>query len=174
MLNGSGLNPGFYSDLRHDDGHSMPASHIFLPYPDSDSLIALFHHSVDTVDVYGNYVPSYLYYTLLDMTLDNGKGAVVQKNVILLSGQFTRCGVSAVRHGNGRDWWIVFHQNGTDVFVQFLLTAAGVDGPYFQVAGVVRAMGLIGSAFSMDGSRFAFMEAYDDLDVFDFDRCSGC
>ena len=84
MLNGTGLNPSFYTTIQDNDGLRLPASHIFLPYPGSDSLIALFHHTLDTMDVNGNQVPSYLYYTLLDMSLDSGKGAVVQKNVVLL------------------------------------------------------------------------------------------
>lgn len=172
MLNGVGLNPSFYTTIQYNDGLRVPGSHIFLPYPDSDSLIVLFHQTIDAMSASGDLVPSYFYMSVIDMSLDGGKGGVTQKNMILSSG-LTRYGVSAVRHGNGRDWWVAFHEDGTDVFIQFLLTTTGAEGPFFQVAGVVRSMGISASAFSQDGSAFAFMDAYADLDVFDFDRCSG-
>ncbi|MBK9639178.1 MAG: hypothetical protein IPO63_15800 [Bacteroidetes bacterium] len=47
-----------------------------------------------------------LYYSIVDLSFNGGLGKVVQKNVQLRND--TICdGVTAVRHGNGRDWWVI-------------------------------------------------------------------
>ena len=47
-----------------------------------------------------------LYYSIVDLSYNNGLGKVISKNNKLLSGNMAD-GVSAVKHGNGRDWWII-------------------------------------------------------------------
>jgi hypothetical protein len=43
------------------------------------------------------------------MRLNGGLGAVTQKNVQLQSFQQVDC-INAVKHGNGRDWWVIFRK----------------------------------------------------------------
>jgi hypothetical protein len=50
----------------------------------------------------GDHFPDELLYSLIDMNLENGLGRVIRKNVFLSSGRFAD-GITAVRHGNGRD-----------------------------------------------------------------------
>jgi hypothetical protein len=47
-----------------------------------------------------------LYYTLIDMKLNGGAGAVVMGNKQISSEVHADC-LSAVKHGNGRDWWVI-------------------------------------------------------------------
>ncbi len=47
-----------------------------------------------------------LYYTHIDMKLNGGQGAVVTGNKRISSEVHADC-LTGVKHGNGRDWWII-------------------------------------------------------------------
>ncbi|MBK8875688.1 MAG: hypothetical protein IPN13_17965 [Bacteroidetes bacterium] len=56
------------------------------------------------------FTPSVLFfygfwYSVVDLNQNGGLGAVVQKNVQMTNYQASDC-VTAVKHGNGRDWWV--------------------------------------------------------------------
>ncbi len=91
-----------------------------LPYPGRDSLFLLV-----TLN-WGNNVSNLgLWYSLVDMRLDGGKGAVTVKNRFLLdpnTGQLT-----GVRHANGRDFWVLTVQGHTTNFLAFRVTNEGID-----------------------------------------------
>jgi len=51
-----------------------------------------------------------LWYSVIDMNLNGGNGSVVQNNVILFNDTLSTSGPQAVKHANGRDWWIIEHK----------------------------------------------------------------
>ncbi len=61
---------------------------------------------VFSIGVTGNYG---IYYSLVDMSLNDGLGAVIQKNIQLQNFKQVDC-LTAIKHGNGRDWWILFRK----------------------------------------------------------------
>lgn len=73
-------------------------------------------------------VDQYLWsgYVEVDMTANGGLGDVISPNIVyLMDSAAERIGVT--RHTNGEDYWIVFHERGSDEFHCFQLGAAGVD-----------------------------------------------
>jgi hypothetical protein len=171
MLNGNGLNPAFFTTLKDSLGLTIPQANLIIPFPDDSTKYYLFH---ETCDDYGvTYCTFYLYYSIIDMTLDSGRGAVIQKNIILLSDSLVEGRLTACKHANGRDWWLTSHQYNTNRYYKYLITPFGIQGPFIQNIGAVR--GVWGqSVFSPDGNRFAYYDAsVGDLDIFDFDRCTG-
>src|SRR5688572_2342783 len=70
---------------------------VIIPDPADNGLYYLF--SIGVTSIFG------LYYSIIDMNQNGGLGAVVQKNLQLLNYQMAD-GLQAVKHGNGRDWWI--------------------------------------------------------------------
>lgn len=49
-----------------------------------------------------------LNYSVVDMDSNAGMGKVVQKNVVLADKQhYVNCAMQAVKHSNGKDWWLV-------------------------------------------------------------------
>lgn len=180
MMNGSGLNPNLFTDDWNNSNSGLPIAnaHIFLPYPEDSSKYILFHQT-------GNYNASLasteLYYSVIDISLNGGLGAVTQKNVIVVSDTLG-WGIAATKHANGRDWWIVALSDSMKYCYSLLLTPNGIDtiftqpfnnmNPYSPFAGQ--------PVFSPDGSKFAFTSAfggavnwYHDVRLLDFDRCSG-
>ncbi|MBL0341880.1 MAG: hypothetical protein IPP71_13635 [Bacteroidetes bacterium] len=45
-------------------------------------------------------------YSIIGMAQNSGLGEVIQKNVMLESFNAVDC-IAAVKHGNGRDWWVL-------------------------------------------------------------------
>ncbi len=174
MPNGSGLNPSTY--VSSNDGFTRPGSHVFLPWPGKLDSIAMIHMIIDTVSGNGTNLSAQLYLSVVDFGLDNGLGDLTLKNHVLLHAPLICGGLSAVRHANGRDWWVFTHGYLTNEFISFLLTPSGFLGPYYQSIGSVRTGPSPSINFSMAGDRLASVATGSvgtGLDVFDFDRCTG-
>jgi hypothetical protein len=79
-----------------------------------------------------------------------------------------------MKHANGEDWWIVATEMFQNGFYRFLLTKDSITGPFYQQIGASMHGNYFSQAtFSPDGAKFARFDTYNDLDVFDFDRCTG-
>lgn len=170
IQNGTGLSPSIYSSPQwFGDGLRIPQATLILPLPGSLNLYYLFHMTVDSISV--PVYAYYFYYSVIDMTLDGGKGSVILKNQILTSGLFSPTGIAACKHANGRDWWISIHDSyGTGLHF-FLLTPLGVNFSHTQNFTFRDGLGTY--SFSPDGSKFGGYNTNDDFEIFDFDRCSG-
>ena len=78
-----------------------------------------------------------LYYSIVDLSYNNGLGKVVQKNVQIRND--TICdGITAVKHGNGRDWWVVvrsWKNVPTNDITAYLVNPSGVTSNQTQYIG---------------------------------------
>lgn len=174
MLNGDSLNPGRTSFFYCPGIYPLYQSSLFLPMPGSDSLFYLMHIRSDDKQ----YLPMNLLYTVIDASGDGGNGAVISKNNVVLSDSLSLDGyVSATRHANGQDWWIVvpqLHKNGYHVS---LLTAQGLEYKGIRkcgnsIATTDAANCCTQTAFSADGTKF-FKNSRHGLVMSDFNRCDG-
>ena len=156
-------------------GLPVPQACLILPHPDSSNLYYLFHN---TLDNYPNYSKShFIYMSMIDMNLNGGLGGVVSKNNILLQDTLNPGKLTACKHANGRDWWVVCQQESSNVYFSFLVTPTGISGPYSQSIGNPRTYSAGMTCFSPDGTKFAYFHAEylsdGGLEILDFDRCSG-
>jgi hypothetical protein len=175
MENGSGLNPGdaYLTGNCPDGGNSIPQGILAIPSPGDESKVYLFHQATEFAD-FGTYA-AYFYYTIIDMNHDNGLGAVVKKNQLVLSDTFY-INLNAVKHQNGEDWWIVFSRGYTNTFYKALLTPNGIDSIYSQEIGINQDQWWSGggqTCFSPDGTRYARYNKKDQVLLYDFDRGTG-
>jgi hypothetical protein len=160
MVNSLGINAHY----------SMTQGLIILPNPaDSNNyyLFSIFYQP------FTGYI---LYYNTIDMLLDSGRGAVVQKNVLLCDTSVVEK-MTAVKHANGRDWWLLVHELLSNNFFEYLITPAGISGPtVLSVGSCIACNGAFDQGqmvFSKDGSKLCLANGFGILDVFDFDRCTG-
>jgi hypothetical protein len=178
MMNGSGLNPGNFSNGYCSYGYPIACMQMALPFPDSSHKYILFHQTGD-VSVYSRK----LYYSVIDMALDSGRGAVTQKNQIAFSDSLI-LGISACRHANGRDWWVAVLKDSSDIIYTLLLTPHGITNVQQQHLNVPMHVNFSSiQAFSPDGNKYAYTVSsatgnmnypyLRDLRILDFDRCSG-
>ena len=176
MLNGTDLNPGTFVN-QWPNGLILPYANVFLPYPGDSNKYALIHHSAD---FNGQYYPAFeLFYSVIDLTFDNGLGAVVSKNNLILTDTLN-WGIGVCKHANGRDWWIVVQKDLTDEVHILLLTPDGVFDYGSQYLGVVPSQGSVAQlTFSQDGTKFGYTSySQNSIDscftfIADFNRCSG-
>lgn len=95
--------------------------------------------------------------------------------LINLSKKFAKGHFNAIRHANGRDWWIITQELESDNFFLFQLTAEGILPAKRITVGLIPSNrdNNSTSVFSKDGTKFATCFSQDFIQVFDFDRCKG-
>jgi len=110
---------------------------------------------------------------LLNTIHPNGIVSVLAQE--LFKGNICILGLSAWRHANGRDWWVLFQLNDVrSSFVRFLIGPDYVLGPYIQEIQVPIWKYCDGtSIFTPDGSKWLHSEWQSGTQLFDFDRMSG-
>ena len=118
--------------------------------------------------------------TLYNAKLNNEQGGVefIDDAVVWDDTTGTRLEerLSAVRHVNGKDWWIYVHTRNQSWFIRWLVRDLDILGPYYQSIGSSHSGGLhaIGEmCFSPQGDRLALASLGGLVDIFDVDRCTG-
>lgn len=184
IKDGDSINPSAWNNpSAMIGGMPLPQMAVFIPDPSDSNRFYLFHGSVDInyqpcSSFGGGDFPTKLYYTLIDKTLDNGNGGVVSKNNIVMNDTIGNSLV-AIKHGNGRDWWLIACHPAQPLLYSWLITAAGVSGPYYQTIGAGTCGGYWNLKFSASANKIAGFETFFDwphtryIDLYDFDRCSG-
>lgn len=156
---------------------------LILPFPGQPSRYILFTLGA-TYDTAG------LSYSIIDMSLNGGQGGVVtgQKNINILPGNPPALPLAekltATRHCNGVDWWVMGHFIGTNAFFRIPVTGAGIGVIVNQAIGAVHPAPVganLGAnkgymRFSPDGTRLAVATAQRSnnvLQLFRFDKSNG-
>ena len=117
-----------------------------------------------------------IYYSVVDMDKNNGLGKVIsKKNELFHDSRISDGLLTAVRHANGIDWWVVFAHMDTARLYTFLFTPDGVEGPLIQDIGqpMKRNYGEGTAVFSPDGTMLAIATPYTTISLLNFDRCTG-
>lgn len=178
MPNGDSLNPGDLFNYFAGYGYRMIQGVLILPSPGSQNLFFIFHKKLEWSVEYFDVCPGF-YYTIVDMSLNNGFGDVTQKNAIIISDSLDPGCITATRHANGRDFWIIVSKFLENKYFVFLLSPSGINLYQTIISGTPSYKMELGVAsFSPDGSKYVrfgltYLNEPSRLEVFDFDRCTG-
>lgn len=153
---------------------------LILPQPGSTSEYLIFHIGGEIVN--NDWSPLELRLSKIDMNLQGGAGEMTVKKQIVIADTLTYRTLNAVKHGNGRDWWVVIGEKNSRKFYSLLISPNGIDtiiksGNVVSISnGLIRGQ----SNFSPDGSLFAYSSsdlgqpiATNKVIIYDFDRCNG-
>ncbi|MEO8069547.1 MAG: gliding motility-associated C-terminal domain-containing protein [Flavobacteriales bacterium] len=121
MPNGAGLWGSF----------SSAQSAIIVPVVGEDSLYYVFTTPAQ-VNYWGGGWNG-LSYSVVDMRLNSGLGDVAVKNIQLIGSVTER--LTAARHANGRDVWVICHGWDNSSFYAYLVDCIGIHGPIISNAG---------------------------------------
>jgi gliding motility-associated-like protein len=123
-----------------------------------------------------------LRYSVVNMTLDGGKGDIELKNIPVISNVTEK--ITAVRHCNNRDIWVIAHKTVSNTYYSFLVDPSGVNTtPVVSNTGSV-LWGVIPPA-SVDSTTLGYLKASPDgkkiaaahwtvnADVSDFNNATG-
>lgn len=160
------------SDLLGDS--SSTESAIIVPYPEKKNLYYIF-----TVDAEGG--SDGLCYSLVDMNLNNGYGDITGiKNINLIARSSEK--VTAVRHSNNRDFWVISHEYETDSFYVYLVDNNGLNTtPQIYELGTPHDnIGLDGNnavgymRVAPNGQKIALaLQVTSIVEIYDFDPSTG-
>ena len=178
LWNSGDFNPGYASDYYWYPGLGFSQGAIILPRPDNPEKYLIFHVSGEEFEANGEnqLQPLHLGMSEVDMTLDGGLGGIPinKKNIPIVEDTVTQGRITAVKHANGRDWWVVQHKFYSDVFYTVLVQPDTVVVSSQAVEPVQTTNDILGMAkFSPDGSKYCYLNHYLTFDLFDFDRCTG-
>ncbi|MFK5879253.1 MAG: T9SS type B sorting domain-containing protein [Flavobacteriaceae bacterium] len=153
-------------------GHkSSTNSAIIIPKPETTNIYYIF-----TIDQLAN--PNGLQYSEVNMNLAGGLGGVTaNKNIILHTPTTEK--ITAVKHQNGIDWWVLTHKWDSQDFVAYLVTNSGVTSGTTTSIGT-NLTGYVGNSvgaikFSPDGTKVAIANSStnNQVQLFSFDDTTG-
>lgn len=152
--------------------------------PVGDSIYYVFTTALsDSVASGAVLNPGYdrLLYAVVDMKANNYAGKVVSKrNIVLKDSALAITQMTAVRHGNGTDWWLVkrgLHGSPMDssIFYVYRVKKDSIIGPIIQTFPALGPTPVpVGQCvFNHQGTKFAAAGRSARLILSDFDRCTG-
>jgi hypothetical protein len=109
---------------------------------------------------------------------NNVNGKVTEREKVILSDSMTRGELSACRHANGKDWWVInwaFRNNADSTYLMLLLKGDTILGPYRHSIGkpIIEHRNLDQSVFSPDGKKYVRVRRFEGIHLYDFDRQKG-
>lgn len=155
----------------------LPFNHGALCLPKKGNKYYIINFSISDAQVTsGNlYSADQLFYSVVDIDLNNGLGQVVSKRNVLYDQPMLDNHLTACRHANGRDWWLIANGYQNNSYLKWLVTPDSISAIITQNIGASYAEpDLVGQIiFSPDGTKFAGVSGNSKLNLLDFDRCNG-
>ncbi len=145
----------------------LPNKSTIVQKPGSDSIFYIISVGIKTA----------LYFSTVNMNLNNGLGDVVEKGKILLNVETNK--LTTVLHENRKDVWLIIHRHNTSEYYAFLITESGVSetSVLSTVGNALYSSGLDQFKASTDGRKIGITYRYaankDDFTLFDFDHATG-
>ncbi len=169
-------------------GTSSSQGPLIVPHPGNDNQYFVFRTFGWTGELSG------LYFCLVDMSLDGGKGDIVIKDSMLIgtvpffppygfarSEHLTGTAKSLGECGEKISYWVVTHyiENTVNIYNYYLVDERGITLDHSQT--IPHIHGTIGqSAFSPDGTKYALVSLYQGIQysrssvfIYDFDKENG-
>ncbi|MBK6993679.1 MAG: hypothetical protein IPH31_01645 [Lewinellaceae bacterium] len=180
MENGDSINPGLIEDIYCPSGGSpLIQGVIAIPSPEGDSIYYVFNVDFDQpylLDTnFLGLAPQRLFYQKVDMAKDSGYGALVLKNQIAVFDTLARGNIQAVKHANGQDWWIIVPKSHSNCYFLVPVTSEGVQPAQLKCVGKIWNDQDLGAqvTFSPDSKKYIRFNAWNGLNIFDFDASTG-
>jgi hypothetical protein len=175
MENGQNINPGtVHNDFCEEPFNAYTSIRGATALPQIGNIYNLFHLGMKRVttpqyDVF----PNRLYYSKVDMSINNGDGKVIEKNKLIIEDTLQGGDLSAVKHTNGLDWWVFVPKRYSNKYFKVLASNNGEMIVSEQMIGDSSVVGSAGGSqdvFAPDGSLYARYVPKQGVLLFDFDR----
>ncbi|KGE87227.1 hypothetical protein IX84_16390 [Phaeodactylibacter xiamenensis] len=152
-----------------------------LPLPGSERHVSIVNSTTNSfpgLTVTTNFAGEGLLFSIVDQTENDGLGRVILRKEEISQDTLDPGKLSACRHANGRDWWVIVARYTLNEFHRFLLTPNGLEWRGTQQIGEGGNIGLGQAFFTPDGNKHIRYNSVgggeqDHLSIYDFDRCTG-
>jgi gliding motility-associated-like protein len=160
---------------------------LIIPQPGSSTIYYLISADQAGYCCGGIPVNQGVHYSVIDMSLNSGLGDVVlgSKNMLLTTPPTTEK-LTAVKHCNGTDYWIIDHPFNSNSFNAYLLTSSGISSTpvvssvgtiqsHLTSAGTYIVEGIGYLKASPNGKRLALgvQQSFPILEIYDFNNATG-
>lgn len=160
MQNGTGL--------FGDPSLSSTTAAVIIPKPNSNTLYYV-------VTINQTSPNQGIYYSVVDMTLNNGLGGVIpsQKNIFLYANDTEK--MMAVPTGDGQGYWLITHNVPGNTFISIKLDQNGFSStPVFITTGLIQTFGPTHFKMNRQLNKLAICDPFSNkVELFDFNSCTG-
>jgi hypothetical protein len=165
------------TDALEAGGELHPQWLLILPYPEGQKKQIFFYEQEAFTSALSVHATK-LRYCIVDMEENFGLGKVTERDVLLIEDTLTVGKINAVRHANGRDWWVFVNEERSNRFYRILVDPNGIHLMGNQTIGSMVYDGVGQSVFSSNGEHYAIYNTVSSvlgayIDLYDFDRCEG-
>lgn len=152
----------------------MRQNNIILPFTGDSNKYVIFNFNMEKPIDSLAPIPTAFYYHIVDMNEDNNLGAIVKKKQVVVEDTLYRGQMTAVKHANGTDWWIVNSEWHSSCYYVTPLTSQGVGTWHLSCPGpVLVSFGGGQATFNPIGNKYVRCDGKNGLWVFDFDNETG-
>ena len=182
ILNSEDFNHSEYHEGYEETGLPLIQGILSLQSISDENIYYVFHLKLDYEFVDQDnffFYTNGLYYTSIDITGDNGNGVVIEKGIPIIEDTLAMGGLTATRHANGRDWWLLMQELNNNRFYRVLLDPNGIHLIGSQDLSSYTETEFGQAAFSPDGNWYVRnnlignTDVDDYVDIYRFDRCTG-
>ena len=179
MVNGTNLNPCQIAEDFEEYGFPLCQGAFIIQHLLDSNKYYLIHTDYGDSYVQASLNGRHLYFSLVDMSEEAGLGKVMVKNQTIIADTLGTGKLTAVRHANGRDWWMVVHEMSSGKYHRVLISPDGINHVGSASTNYTIPIEGVGqSVFSPDGSTFVRVNAVSFelgqfLEIYKFDRCTG-
>jgi len=144
---------------------------VILPSFSYDSIYYVLHigFSRNELDT------SNLVLTKVDISGDNELGEVISKKELIFTDYLSRYGIEITYHKNGKDWWVLIPQFGSNCYHTLLFDEGDFQYDTLQCLGQEWGSDDVQNQhdFSPDGKKYARFSYARGLNIYDFDNSTG-
>ncbi|MFN0215214.1 MAG: PKD domain-containing protein [Saprospiraceae bacterium] len=158
-------------------GSIWPQWFLALPYPEQPQKQILFYEQEGFTSVLSVHA-THLFYAIIDISENSGLGKVISKDELLIEDTLAVGKINAVKHANGRDWWVFVNEKNSNRYYRILVDTSGIHVVDNQTVGGAVVDGVGQASFSPNGEHYfiygtvsSIQGAY--IDLYNFDRCEG-
>ncbi len=151
----------------------IPQALLALPYPgDLDKYILFYLIGEFNVGV------TNIFYSVIDMSLNNGEGKVVVKDEVLINDVLAHGSITAVKSANGRDWWLLMFKADSQNYYRVPINSDGIGDIELLSSSIEVRLGFSSANYSPDGSKFGIISNLSmitggEFYLCDVNRCDG-
>ncbi|MFN3177875.1 MAG: hypothetical protein ACE362_25410, partial [Phaeodactylibacter xiamenensis] len=163
-----------------DGGWKAPQASLCLPHPGNVGYCILLNMETElwAIEEELSITGKYLFSSMIKQDTALADIFVSLRKELLLSDTLDYGKLSACRHANGRDWWVILPAFNSNLYYRYLLTPSGIDLVGVQEIGEAVPTGLGQALFSPDGTKHIRFngiseQAGEFTTIYDFDRCTG-
>lgn len=180
MLNGDSINMDLANDWCKFLDNDFPIRQSQLVVPDLTNLDNFYALNYNLENFSGNKikipVPSKLLLSTVNKTLDNGKGAVVNKRLVVISDTLHRGYLTSCMNNNANAWWLLIPEYGTNCFYKVKLDESSYKIEAKECLGLTKndSIGVSGFAsFSPDSKWYAYVSGQYTMVLYNFNNVNG-